>query len=91
MSPSMLRVIIGGAVVALLIAFVLSGPQDARRAREREPQRVTGALEAQPQPAAPPRIRDEVATAAAVETPRELSGREGLMPTIRHRIDAGAK
>lgn len=91
MSPSMLRVIIGGAVVALLIAFLLSGSQDARRAESEEPQRVTGALEAQRQQADPARIRDEVATAAAVSRARRSRRPSAEDHEFRRRVLEGLR
>ncbi len=52
MSRSVLRAIIGAAVVVLLAAFYLNGSRDVRR-REGVPERVTGALEPKTERAAP--------------------------------------
>jgi hypothetical protein len=46
MSRSVLRVIIGAAVLALLLAFYLNGSREARRADGHMPERATRALEA---------------------------------------------
>lgn len=88
MSPSMLRVIIGGAVVALLVAFLLSGSHDARHARNEEPQRVTGALEARREQAEPARIRDEIAAASAAEASpeRRVRGPSAEDQEFRRRV-----
>jgi hypothetical protein len=76
MSRSVLRAIIGAAVVALLAAFYLNGSRDVRRGGA-APERFTGALEAEREQADPARGKDV------------LSGRDGLVLTVPHGIDAG--
>jgi hypothetical protein len=76
MSRSVLRAIIGAAVIALLAAFYLNGSRDVRRGGA-APERVTGALEVEREQASPARGEDV------------RSGRDGVMLTLPHRIDAG--
>jgi hypothetical protein len=79
MSRSVLRAIIGAAVLALLAAFYLNGSRDVRRADAGIPERVTGALEAKREQADPARaedVRTSAAESAGTPSPRRPSAED---------------
>lgn len=96
MTRALLRVIIGAAVVALLIAFYLNASRDARRAAGGVPERVTGALEAtreQTDPALGAQARVSMPESTPARQPRrpsadDLEYRRRVLEGLRAREHA---